>query len=74
MHRSVTHEILERRTLLSTYYVSTAGNNTANGSSGSPWRTLQYAADHVIGGDTVDLERDDLERDDSLLAWWKHAA
>ena len=53
MRTALLPELLERRTLLSTYYVATTGNNAANGSSGAPWRTLQYAADHVVAGDTV---------------------
>jgi len=47
-------EALEPRALLAaTYYVATTGNNASAGSSGAPWRTLQYAADHVAAGDTV---------------------
>jgi hypothetical protein len=47
-------EALEPRALLAaTYYVATTGNNASAGSSGAPWRTLQYAADHVGAGDTV---------------------
>src|SRR3954464_209259 len=51
--RNILAELLERRTLLSTYYVATTGNNASAGSSGAPWKTLQYAADHVIAGDMV---------------------
>ncbi len=36
-----------------TYYVATTGNNANNGSAGAPWRTLQFAADRVVAGDTV---------------------
>src|SRR5262245_34316146 len=46
-------EMLEPRKLLSTYYVSTSGTNSGSGLSAAPWRTLQYAADHVQAGDTV---------------------
>src|SRR5689334_2175027 len=47
-------ETLEPRTLFSTYYVSTAGNNGSAGtSSGAAWQTLQHAADHVAAGDMV---------------------
>ncbi|HEX2974219.1 MAG TPA: right-handed parallel beta-helix repeat-containing protein, partial [Tepidisphaeraceae bacterium] len=46
-------EALESRMLLSTYYVSTQGNDGAAGSSSAPWRTLQQAADSVRAGDTV---------------------
>lgn len=35
------------------YYVSTSGSNSNSGLSGSPWRTLQYAADEVGAGDRV---------------------
>jgi len=36
-----------------TYYVSTSGNDNNNGSSGSPWRTLQKAANTMVAGDTT---------------------
>ena len=37
-----------------TYYVDcSTGNNSNDGSSGSPWLTLRYAGDHISGGDTV---------------------
>ncbi len=36
-----------------TYYVSPAGNNGNPGTSGSPWQTLQHAADTVGPGDVV---------------------
>jgi PKD repeat protein len=36
-----------------TFYVSPSGSDTNNGSSGSPWKTLQHAADMVQAGDTV---------------------
>ncbi|MGE5608618.1 MAG: fibronectin type III domain-containing protein, partial [Bacillota bacterium] len=51
--RPSTLEALESRTLLSTYYVSTQGNDGAAGSSSSPWRTLQQAANMVRAGDNV---------------------
>ncbi|HEX2972430.1 MAG TPA: hypothetical protein VHP11_08855, partial [Tepidisphaeraceae bacterium] len=46
-------ESLEDRTLLSTYYVSPDGNDSAIGDSTAPWQTLQQAADSVAPGDTV---------------------
>jgi hypothetical protein len=36
-----------------TYYVSTSGSDTSAGSRGSPWRTVQKAADRVVAGDNV---------------------
>jgi parallel beta-helix repeat protein len=39
--------------LADTFYVAPGGNNSNSGSSGSPWATLQFAADHVGAGDTV---------------------
>ncbi len=40
----------------STYFVSTSGNNSNNGlSTSSAWRNIQYAADHVQAGDTVQV-------------------
>jgi hypothetical protein len=48
-------EVLEERQLLSTYYVSAAGSDSAAGSSSTPWATLQYAANQVQAGDVVDV-------------------
>jgi parallel beta-helix repeat protein len=45
--------VLEARDLPSTYYVAPNGDDTANGSSGAPWQTLQQAANTVQAGDTV---------------------
>lgn len=39
-----------------TYYVSTTGNDTNEGSSGSPWLTMQHACDTVTAGDTVRVQ------------------
>lgn len=36
-----------------TYYVSTSGNNSDDGSLGNPWLTIQYACDNVSPGDTI---------------------
>lgn len=36
-----------------TYYVAPNGNNSANGSIGSPWDTLEYATSRMSGGDTL---------------------
>lgn len=36
-----------------TYYVATNGNDGNTGSSGSPWKTVQHAADTAKAGDTV---------------------
>ena len=46
-------ELLEGRRLLSTYYVSSAGADSAAGSLESPFRTIQRAADVAKPGDTV---------------------
>jgi hypothetical protein len=36
------------------YYVATSGNDgTGDGTSGNPWRTIQYAINHSNGGDIV---------------------
>lgn len=47
---------LESRMVLSAYFVSTAGNDGAAGTSGAPWRTLQHAADSVAAGDFVTVQ------------------
>jgi parallel beta-helix repeat protein len=36
-----------------TYYVATNGNNSNPGTIGSPWRTIQYAVDHLNPGDIL---------------------
>jgi hypothetical protein len=51
--RATQVERLEPRRLLATYYISNGGSNGAAGSAAAPWQTLQYAADHVVAGDTV---------------------
>ena len=39
---------------MTTYYVSTTGSNSANGSSGTPWKTISYAMQQNLKpGDTV---------------------
>ncbi len=35
------------------FYVATTGNDGGDGSFGSPWRTIQHAADTAVAGDTV---------------------
>jgi parallel beta-helix repeat protein len=51
--RPLALEHLESRLALATLFVATSGNDSSDGSSGSPWRTLQHAADVVNAGDTV---------------------
>lgn len=34
-------------------YVATTGSNTADGSWGAPWRTIQHAVDHAAAGDAI---------------------
>ena len=46
-------EPLESRTLLSTYYVATNGSDGAEGSLGSPFKTINHAAQLARPGDTV---------------------
>src|SRR5687767_3038584 len=36
-----------------TYYVATNGNDTFDGSSFAPWRTLQHAVQAIAPGDTI---------------------
>ncbi|MGE5612010.1 MAG: nitrous oxide reductase family maturation protein NosD, partial [Bacillota bacterium] len=50
-------ECLESRLFLSTYYVSSQGNDAGTGSIADPFLTLQQAADTVDAGDTVIVER-----------------
>src|SRR3954469_2141539 len=38
-----------------TVYVSPTGANAGAGGAAAPWKTLQYAADHVGPGDTVSV-------------------
>jgi hypothetical protein len=46
-------ERLVDRAVPATLYVGTTGSDSNDGSSDSPWRTLQHAADQVGAGDTV---------------------
>ncbi len=50
---AIAFECLEERQMLSTYYVATSGNDSAGGSSSSPWQSLQKAVDSVSAGDTI---------------------
>ena len=50
--RRATAEALEARRLLTTYYVDDVSAN-GNGSSGSPYNTIQAAANVAVAGDTV---------------------
>src|SRR6478672_9326840 len=47
--------ILGRAAGAGTYYVSTTGSNGGAGTAAAPWQTLQYAANHVGPGDTVNV-------------------
>ena len=38
-----------------TYYVDPAGNNAADGSSDTPWLTIQYAINTVLTGDVIEV-------------------
>ena len=49
-------EGLELRRLLNSYWVSPSGDDTAAGTSGAPWATLQHAALTVVAGDTVTVK------------------
>src|SRR5687767_4017500 len=46
-------EAMERRVLLSTWYVSTSGSDAAPGSLEQPFRTIQQAANRAQPGDDV---------------------
>ena len=48
--------LLTASSLATNYYVSTSGNNNNDGlSPTSAWRNIQYAAEHVTAGDTVNI-------------------
>jgi hypothetical protein len=49
-------DALETRTLMSTYFVSTTGADTAAGTLAQPLRTIQEAANVANWGDTVQIE------------------
>jgi parallel beta-helix repeat protein len=46
-------ESLETRVMLSSYFVSTSGSDSAAGTASAPWRTLQKAGNSVKAGDDV---------------------
>ena len=37
------------------FFVSTSGSDANTGATGAPWRTVQWAVDHVAAGDTIYL-------------------
>ncbi len=41
--------------LAATYYVDPAGNNAADGSSATPWLTIQYAINTALAGDEIEV-------------------
>src|SRR5207247_18375 len=48
--------LLSATALATTYYVSNTGSNNNDGRSvSSAWQTIQYAADHLQAGDTVQV-------------------
>ncbi|MFA6383730.1 MAG: choice-of-anchor Q domain-containing protein, partial [Parcubacteria group bacterium] len=47
------HESTGNNTTISTYYISPSGNDSNPGTSASPFKTIQHAADIVNPGDTV---------------------
>ncbi|MEO9885183.1 MAG: LamG-like jellyroll fold domain-containing protein [Balneola sp.] len=48
----------------STWFVSPAGSNSNDGSSGTPWLTIQFALNSAVAGDTVKVMDDDDENTD----------
>ena len=49
-------ELLEQRLVMSTYYVSTTGNDNNAGTKSSPFATFQHAMMSLEPGDTLDAE------------------
>jgi hypothetical protein len=49
-------EELEKREVLSTYFVSTTGSDSNPGSLASPWQTLQFGASNLHPGDILDVQ------------------
>ncbi len=49
-------QALEPRLLLTTYYVSTLGDDAGDGSAAAPWQRLQVAISHLLPGDTLNIE------------------
>ena len=53
---SILLALISTSTLATTYYVSTSGSNSNDGRSvSSAWQTIQYAANHIQAGDTVQV-------------------
>jgi Ca2+-binding RTX toxin-like protein len=48
-------EELEKREVLSTYFVATTGSDSAAGTQAAPWNTLSHALSAAASGDTIDL-------------------
>jgi parallel beta-helix repeat protein len=56
MRARLRFEQLESRNLPSTFFVATAGNDNAAGTSAAPWQTLRHAVDAIHPGDVIDVE------------------
>ena len=48
------------------FYVAADGSNSADGSEGTPWQTIQYAIDNVSSGDTIEI-REGIYREHLLV-------
>jgi len=56
-----------------TYYMATDGNNTTgNGSSITPWLTLQYSISNMIGGDTLIIKDGTYTGDSNTIYPWEY--
>lgn len=62
--------VFPSRALAATYYVSTTGSNSNDGSSGSPWLTLQYAETTATNGDTVNVSGGTYTENDATNHAW----
>src|SRR5580693_993274 len=53
LRKRFSFDLLESRTLLSSYFVAMTGSDAATGSLAAPFATIQHAADVAQPGDTV---------------------
>jgi hypothetical protein len=66
-HSSLGFEVLEKRSLLSAYYVAVNGSDQGNGAIEAPFQTFQKAISTAVAGDTVYVRGGTYTKDNSAV-------